>query len=114
MLTADLMQVLQWAGAVLGLGGSVMVASYTRISRVGWYGCAISNVLVTSVLFYEGLLPLGLMQTGFTISSFIGLWRSHRTPLAAGLTQKQVADWLASRGMVARPAAAEPGRVHAA
>lgn len=73
-------QILEWAGSLTGLIGAALLALNMRISRWGWVLFLLSNALFIAFALKSGLNGLLLMQSGFTVTSLLGIYRSwHRS-----------------------------------
>ena len=70
----------EWAGSLLGLLGSYLLATQTRMSRYGWVVFLAANV--SMIMFAFGIEHYGLLvqQVGFMGSSLLGLYRAGLSP----------------------------------
>lgn len=70
----------EWAGSLLGLFGSFLLATHSRVSRYGWLSFIAANV--TMIVFAFGIHAYGLLlqQCGFMITSLLGLYRARLWP----------------------------------
>lgn len=77
-------QLIEWAGSLLGLLGSALLAANVRVSRYGWVVFLISNAFMIVFAITMGLTGLLTMQIGFTLTSSLGVYRSFvRNPSAS-------------------------------
>lgn len=67
--------VLEWSGAVLGLIGAFLLALNVRASRFGWLFYLGSNLCWLAFGFATQAFGLVVMSVGFTITTFIGIYR---------------------------------------
>lgn len=71
----ELLNVLEWSGAVLGVIGSALLALNRRYSGYGFVFFLASNVAWFAFGTITGTWGLVWMQIGFTVTSLIGLYR---------------------------------------
>lgn len=74
------MDYIEWAGAVLGVGGALLLSLNNRYSALAWPLWAVSNVLLIVFAFNVGAWGLMSMQGIFLVISLNGMlrwrWRS--------------------------------------
>lgn len=100
---------LEWAGALSGLAGALMLAMNVRTSRWGWIGFLASNFLMIAFATELNRWGLVVMYCGFLGTSLLGLYRTF-----VGVEARQramVESWLAERDLVAVPS---PAAAHSA
>ena len=68
-------EVLGWIGSILGLIGAALLALNVSISGYGWIAFLASNVAWITYGVLTKTYSLLVMQVGFTITSFVGLYR---------------------------------------
>ena len=71
----------EWLGCVLGLLGAFLLATNTRISRLGWVAFLGANIAM--IAFALGINARGLLlqQIGFSLTSCLGLYRTGLWPI---------------------------------
>lgn len=67
--------VLEWSGCVLGVLGALLLATNTRVSKYGWVAFLASNGFWIAYGIMSGAYGVLVMQSVFTVTSAIGLWR---------------------------------------
>lgn len=65
----------EWSGSLLGLLGAFLLATNSRFSRYGWVAFLFANVAMFIFALMIGARGLSLQQVGFTLTSFVGLYR---------------------------------------
>lgn len=67
---------LEWIGSLLGLVGTFLLASHSRVSRYGWFVFLWANIAMIG--FALGIHRYGILvqQLGFMITSLIGIYRA--------------------------------------
>jgi hypothetical protein len=71
---------LEWSGALLGLLGSYLLATYGRWARYGWVAFLAANVAMGGFALATDARGLPLQQLGFMGSAMLGLRRAWRAP----------------------------------
>lgn len=71
-------QYIEWAGSLTGLAGSALLAANIGISKYGWWFFLASNIFMIAFSASNGHTGLLTQQSGFMITSVIGVIRSHR------------------------------------
>lgn len=72
------LQHIEWAGSLTGLAGSALLAANIRISKFGWWLFIASNAFMIVFALIGGHNGLLTQQCGFTITSLVGVIRSHK------------------------------------
>lgn len=67
---------LEWAGALAGLVGALLLALNNRHSRYGWFGFLLANFLMIGFALAGRHWGLLTQQVGFTLTSLIGIYRA--------------------------------------
>ena len=70
-----MVSVAEWAGCVLGILGSLLLATNSRVSAWGFVAFLLSNVAWIVFALAEGKSGLLIQQVCFTGTSFLGLWQ---------------------------------------
>ena len=70
---------LDWIGCAFALLGSLLLALNTRISGWGFAAYLLSNCAWIAFAVSAGITSLLIMQTGFTFTSLLGLYRWRKT-----------------------------------
>jgi len=84
----NLLDVMQYAGAVLGIGGSALVSQCsTSVRFYGFCAWIVSNIALVIWSLGTGSWGILAMQCVFTITSIWGAW-NHRPQVAKGLLEK--------------------------
>ena len=65
----------EWAGCILGVLGSGLVATKSRVSAWGFVAFLLSNVAWIVFAIVEGKHGLLVQQVCFTATSLLGLWQ---------------------------------------
>lgn len=68
-------QLAEWAGAVLGVLGAILVASNTRASPLGFPVYLVSNLCLVAFGVLNGHWGVVVMNTLFMATSIFGIWR---------------------------------------
>jgi hypothetical protein len=73
---------MEWAGGIVGLGGVVLLAFHSRLSRWGWVACLVSNAIWIGYSLLTSAHGLLFQQAGLVIANLIGLrrWFVQRAP----------------------------------
>lgn len=71
-----LIDVLEWAGSLLGLLGAFLLATHTRFSRYGWVAFFAANLAMIAFALGIGRYGLLVQQVGFMGTSILGLYRA--------------------------------------
>lgn len=89
----EMLGVLEWSGAALGLIGSALLAANSRYSGYGFVFFLASNIAWFAFGTITGTWGMVWMQVGFTITSFIGLyrWLFRRTTAPVQRTNERLA-----------------------
>ena len=72
------LQLIEWAGSLTGLAGSALLAANIRISKFGWWLFTVSNLFMIAFSLLNGHNGLLVQQSGFMVTSIVGIIRSHR------------------------------------
>lgn len=67
--------VLGWAGTLLCLAGSLLLASRIRFSYLAWPVFLVANVLTIGYSVRTEQDPILVQQLGFVIANLVGIWR---------------------------------------
>ncbi|BAP89070.1 uncharacterized protein E1O_19390 [Burkholderiales bacterium GJ-E10] len=73
------MNPLEWTGSVVGLLGSALLATHTRVSRYGWFAYLIANIAMGLFAFSGRHYGLLVQQMGFTVTSVFGIYRAFQS-----------------------------------
>lgn len=82
-----MLHVFEWAGSILGLLGSFLLATNSQVSRHGWIAFFVSNLAMMVFAFKIDADGLLLQQVGFTGTTLLGIYRFW---LAPWLRQRRV------------------------
>jgi hypothetical protein len=98
-------EAVEWAGAIVGMLGAVVLATHSRISRWGWVAFLVSNVLLIALTASIGRWGLLAMQLGYLGTSVLGIFRAFpgvalwiRAPSPGTCAQSLGAELAARRG----------------
>lgn len=64
----------EWIGSTLGLSGAFLLASRHKYSFLCWFVWLFSNIVLFIVTLKTQQYAFVLLQSGFTISNFLGVW----------------------------------------
>jgi hypothetical protein len=71
-----MLEVLEWSSTVLGLLGGFMVASHSRMSRLGWIVLVVGDVALIAFALMGSHYGVLVRQAGFTATSLLGAFRA--------------------------------------
>ncbi len=69
---------MEWAGCILGLSGSFLLATHTSVSPLGWYAYLGANIATGLFAAGTGANGLLIQQLGFTASTLLGIYKVRR------------------------------------
>ena len=72
-------ELVEWGGSLSGLIGAALLAANAKISPLGWWFFLASNLLMITFAILGNHTGLLVQQCGFTITSIVGIMRSHRS-----------------------------------
>lgn len=78
--TEALILALEWGGSIAGLVGAFLLATHTKISKYGWIGFALANLLTAAMALQIERYGLLTQQIGFVFTSALGLYRAGLLP----------------------------------
>jgi hypothetical protein len=68
-------QILEWAGALFGVAGNVLVAVNLSVSKWGFVLFLISNAFLITYAFRQKAKGLGTMYVIYSIITAVGIYR---------------------------------------
>ena len=70
-----MIEVLEWAGCLTGLGGASLLALNNRFSGWGFALFLVSNIAWIFFGMLTHATGMVVMQIGFTVTSLVGVWK---------------------------------------
>ena len=69
----DLVQIIEWIGAFLGMAGALALSWNVPWSKWGWVGFLASNLFLIALAIYKRMWGFLMMQLVFTYTSINGI-----------------------------------------
>ncbi len=103
-----MIELLSWLGAITGAVGALLIATRTKVSKHGWLGYLLSNVLWIAYAVVMNQQALLAMQLVFTPISALGYYRWYWLQRRRGWGN--LGTWHDASVLTARPLRASPLR----
>ena len=71
---------MEWVGSVTAVMGATWLALNIKTSRYGWFCFLVSNIAWIRYGFIHDMGSMLLMQTGFILTAFLGIYRNFISP----------------------------------
>ena len=71
-----MVDVLEWIGTALSLLGAFLLATNSKVSKVGWWAFLAANVVMITFAWSIHRHGLLLQNVGFMFTSLLGIYRS--------------------------------------
>ena len=89
----DWLTALDWTGSALGLLGSTLLASQTRLARYGFVTFLAANFATATLAWSIHRHGLFSQQIGFTLTSLLGLVRTGLLPIPRRIKAAATVVW---------------------
>jgi len=70
-----MIELIEWAGCIIGLCGAALLATNSRHSAWGWVLFILSNAAWIAYGLLTHANGLVVQQLGFTVTSLMGIWK---------------------------------------